>query len=429
MVDREQDELGEEIEDFRRRVTELESVRSLPAEERLRVLDATLFELRHAADQLWPRFRALCARSRSAVGTGRQEERLLRALFQRHPLPMALLDRETVVRRMNHSAARLMAAEPGYATGRPLTGFLKLADRAAFRTQVAAVARDEGDRSLVVRLLPGAETLRVLQVRVLQVTLVALRPPGEPHSSVMAVVQAPGHRALLEREADDAALGTPAHTTRTERGVELLDVLDHVAAALLGARDAGPEGLLRATADALARNCADWVIADLAQPDGPLRRIAVCGGGPGGGPAAAADGGRSRAVAPAAGPSAADGGGLADAAELAAQDPGGSPMVVAAAGGAVAVQARPEDLECLGRDSGGSGMVARLGVTSLVCLPVCATPGGTPVPAVLTLLRTANGGRPGFSMAEAGVLDRAARLTALALALVPAGSRATTPRP
>jgi PAS domain-containing protein len=390
MADREQEELGEEIDDFRRRVAELESVRALSAGERLRALETALFELRHAADRLWPRFRALAAGNRSVVGSGRQEERLLRELFQRHPLPVALLDRETVVRRLNHSAARLLTAGPGYATGRPLTGFLELSDRAAFRTQVAAAARGEGDRSLVVRLLPGAETV--------QVTLVALRPPGEPRNSVLAVLQAPrrgaGRRAGDGRPADAAQ----AAAGDSERETELLDVLDDVAAALLTAGDAGPEYLLRAAADALAAHCADWVIADLVEPDGTLRRVAVTAPG-------------TDARHPPAPPE--------DAADLAARNPDGMPLVVAAAtGGAISVQARPDDVECLGRDRTGAAMVARLGVTSLVCLPVCATPGGSPVPAVLTLLRTAKGGRPGFTMAEAGILDRAARLTALALAPV-----------
>jgi hypothetical protein len=441
MVDREQRELGEEIEDFRKRVTELESARSLSTPERLRLLEATLFELRHAADRLWPRFRALAAETRPVAGTGRQEERLLRAVFQRHPLPMALLDRETVVRRLNPSAARLVAAGPGYTTGRPLTGFLAFADRAAFRTHVAAVARDEGDRSLVVRLLPGAEES--------QVTLVALRPPGEPRRSVLAVLQAAGQRAAdgagpagltglakparpvhpvettrvagVARVNDTGGTARPSDLTDAARGAELLDLLNQVAAALLTARGDGPETRLRATGDALVRHCADWVIADLVEPDGEMRRVAVCAAPTSTGavpPADAAD--RTGAAAPAdgVGPANAVGGAGwgTEGVELTAQDPSGCPVVVAAAtGGVVAVQVRPDDVECLGRDRTGTAMVARLGVTSLVCLPVCAAPGAAAVPAVLTLLRTSRGARPGFCMAEAGVLDRAARLTALAL--------------
>jgi PAS domain-containing protein len=405
MADREQDELGEEIDDFRRRVAELESARGLPVEERLRALDAALFELRHAADELWPRFRALTARGDRTVTGGagrRQEDRLMRALFQEHPLPVALLDREAVVRRLNHSAARLVAVGPEYATGRPLTGFLRLADRAALRSQVAAVARGEGNRSMVVRLLPGDGGGPVLGV-----TLVALRPPGETRNAVMAVFQAAGH----------VPPGSPGGRVRpaepplevAERGVELLDLLDDVACALLS-REVEP---LDAAVPTLRRRAADWAIADRVAPDGSLRRAVVLG--PDGVP-----------------------GLTATAADLAAQDPAGSSVVVTAATtGAVAVQVRPDDVECLGRDRTGSAVIARLGVTSLVCLPVCETPGRTPVLAVLTLLRTAKGGHPAFSMAEAGVLDRAARLVALALASPrqdpggPRGARtaATTPRP
>ncbi|MZE78229.1 PAS domain-containing protein, partial [Streptomyces sp. SID5475] len=140
-------DFGAELADFRSRVAELQSIRSLPSEERGAALDTALFELQHVADVLWPRFEKLSAAS-ARDGTPREnpELRLLRGLFQRLPLPVVLMDRTTVVRRLNAAAGELFALRAGYATGRALTGALAHDTRAAFRSQVAAVARGEGGR-------------------------------------------------------------------------------------------------------------------------------------------------------------------------------------------------------------------------------------------------------------------------------------------
>ncbi|MFV2121446.1 glutamate synthase-related protein, partial [Streptomyces sp. Act-28] len=146
------DAFGEDLADFVRRVAELRTARALPPEEQRGVLDAALFELQHAAETLWPRYERLAARAPEGTPAERQEGRLLKAVFQRLPLPVALLDRDTVVRRMNLAATTLTGVRAGYATGRPLSSLLTPGDRAPFRTQVAATARGEGGRSLTVRL-------------------------------------------------------------------------------------------------------------------------------------------------------------------------------------------------------------------------------------------------------------------------------------
>ncbi|MEU6357774.1 PAS domain-containing protein [Streptomyces sp. NPDC047072] len=143
------DDFGEELADFVRRVGELKAARSAPGGETT-VLDAALFELGHVADHLWPWYERLSADA--AVRGDRDERQLLRTVFQRFPLPVALVDRETVVRRLNFAATSFTGVRAGHATGRPLTGLLTPADRAAFRSQAAAVARGERDRSLTVRL-------------------------------------------------------------------------------------------------------------------------------------------------------------------------------------------------------------------------------------------------------------------------------------
>ncbi|MGO4428136.1 PAS domain-containing protein, partial [Streptomyces sp. MCAF7] len=179
-------EYGAELADFRGRVAELQTARALPAQERLAVLDAALIELQHAAEVLWPRYERLAADDLARGGgrTDPREQQLLRALFQRLPVAVVLLDRDCVVRRMNDLAAQLFRTRPGYAAGRPLTDSLRPGGRAVLRSQVAAVARGEGGRGLVVRLpWPGSDgtTLRV--------TLAALHPPGEPYPAVLAAFQ------------------------------------------------------------------------------------------------------------------------------------------------------------------------------------------------------------------------------------------------
>ncbi|MEU7133716.1 PAS domain-containing protein [Streptomyces sp. NPDC046261] len=389
-----------ELADFRGRVRELEAVRGLPPDRQLRALDAALIELRYAADVLWPRHEEPARRTRADAGAGRQEEQLLRALFQRLPLPVALLEGDGAIRRLNQGAARLLGVGAGYATGRSLTTFLQPADRPALRTQAAAVARGDGDRSVMAGLLapPGAAAGERWQL-----TLVALRPPGETRNAVMAVFQAPGHDAVHRPAApDDAPGGVPGDArhalSAATRETVLLDTLDEVTAALLAAGPGRPDGVLRAVTGALGATLADWAIADLVDDTGTLRRRAV-----------AAPAGRE---------------GDGTAAAVRAQDPAQCPVVVeAAAGGVVTVRVRAEDAGCFGRDAAGEALITRAAVASLVCLPVRCPAGvpGPPVAAVLTVFRTgtAEPGEPGepgpFSMAEAGVLERVARHTGLAL--------------
>ena len=73
-----EDEFGEELADFVRRVGELRTARSRPVGEQLTVLDAALFELQHVADQLWPRYEQILAAvggrpARRAPGTAAPE--------------------------------------------------------------------------------------------------------------------------------------------------------------------------------------------------------------------------------------------------------------------------------------------------------------------------------------------------------------------
>ncbi|MEU4682625.1 PAS domain-containing protein [Streptomyces xinghaiensis] len=410
-------DFGAELADFRNRVAELQSARSLPSEERGAALDTALFELQHVADVLWPRFEKLSAAS-ARDGTPREnpELRLLRGLFQRLPLPVVLMDRTTVVRRLNAAAGELFALRAGYATGRALTGALAHDTRAAFRSQVAAVARGEGSRSLLVRRMPepapdGGER------SALRATLTALRPPDEQRPAVLAVFQTvPAGEAEREpRRAPGRAAGRagplrlPAPPPRlprpdlaeVSRNAELMDLVDDMAAALLAGPAGSPEDVLGRAARLLHGRFADWVIADLAPvtdgggTPGPLRRLVVLGPDP--------------RPEPGTGP--------------AGQDPADCPLVLdAVRDGVPALRVRPEDPDAFGRDASGAAVLVSARVTSLLCVPLCPPPGegragtagGTAAPSgALTLFRT--GGRRAFEMAEAGAVHRMARHLSLAL--------------
>lgn len=467
MTEGEDEGFSQELTDFRRRVEELRAVQALPAAERLGALDAALVELQHAADVLWPRFERWTAVRGDGRGNA-QEQRLLRALFQRLPVAVALVDREAVVRRMNFAATQLFGTQAGYATGRTLTGWFRHDGRAALRSQIAAVARGEGGRILLARVprRPGATNPvpglpgRAAEAEnagpesapdALWVTLGAIRPPDERQLAVLAVFQpADGASATNGPTAAGFSLGpsrSPAQPDLAEvtRQAEVLDLVDEAATALLSAPpDADPEAVALRAAQVLHRRFADWVVVDWANRDGTggggrrvetpttagAPEVATFGGtahGTGGAtaPTAAetASPGTPVEAPPGAGPGGAlplrrlvvcgpdDGSGLV--ATVAAQDPADCPLVAGAVrSGTSALQVRPDEVTAFGRDASGAPVLVAAEVTSLLCVPLRVADAG-PVQGTLTVFRT--GARGAFGMAEAGALDRAARHLALAL--------------
>ncbi|MDN3293900.1 PAS domain-containing protein [Streptomyces ficellus] len=378
------DEFGEELADFVRRVGELRSARALPPGEQQGVLDAALFELQHAAETLWPRYERLAARAPDGTSADRQERQLLKTLFQRLPLPVALVDRDTVVRRMNFAATGLTGVRAGYATGRPLAALLASGDRGPFRTQAAATARGEGARSLTVRLQQRPQ-------EPVRASLVALPLPGEPQPTVLVVLQ-PGVSGTAEPAAAAAAGRRllPPDLAETSRRAAMMDLVDAMASALLACPPGDAEAVLRAAAEVLHGRFADWVVAD-AGGARPLCRAVVLG------PA-------DEAYAP-----------LVKA--VTAQDPADCPLVVEAArGGSASLQVRPEDTLAFGEDASGGAVLVRAEVSSLLCLPLLREDGG--VLGVLTLFRT--GARRAFSMAEGQAADVMSRHVALAMRRRPA---------
>lgn len=366
------EEFGEELADFVRRVAELKAARSVPHDDLPTVLDTAIFELDHVADQLWPWYERLTATGATNTSSAdRQEQQLLKAIFQRLPLPVALIDRETVVRRLNFAGTNFTGVRAGYATGRPLTGFLAHADRAAFRSQTAAVARGDGDRSLTVHL----QQRPAVPVRA---TLTALRPSGEPRTAVLVVLQSAGARS----PSAEGGPGPVPDLGETTRHAALMDLLDAMTTALLSGPAATRAAVLERAARVLHGRFADWVVAD----EGAAR---LC---------------RTTVLGP---PDQRD----LRAEDLEAQDPAACPLVVEAArGGSTALQVRPEDPDAFGRDASEAPVLVRANVTSLLCVPL--TLEGA-VQGVLTLFRT--GPRLAFSMAEAQTMDLMSRHIALAL--------------
>lgn len=434
----EAEELGTELADFRQRVEELHLARGLPRAEQLPALDAALIELQHAVEALWPRYERLAS---AQQGGGRRgdgpEQQLLRALFQRLPVPTMLLDRDTVVRRLNVAATHLFGMRAGYATGRSLAASLARDGRAAFRSQVAAVARGEGERSLVVHPLRPPELSATQDGGALRVTLTALRPPQEPRAAVLAVFQ--GAAAAPPASGEPGAeqrLGPPPDPDDVSRRTDALDLVDAMAATLLASGpDATREAVVAAAAELLHQRYADWVIVDLVAAEEP----AAAESQPAAALAAPPGGGHDLGIrAPAGG----DGGpeGFPDTlgtlrriwvsgadAELrkllTAQPPWESPLVSdAVRHGAEALQVRPDDPAGLGRDPTGAPLLVRAEVSSLVCVPLSGGSAGPGGPATadsqrilgaLTLLRT--GARRPFGLTEASAVDRVARHLALAL--------------
>ncbi|MEV6400007.1 PAS domain-containing protein [Streptomyces sp. NPDC051907] len=383
------DEFGSELADFVRRVGELTAARGLPQPEQQTLLEAALFELQHVAESLWPRYQRLAAAQRGATGADPAEQQLFKAVFQRLPLPVALIGGDTVVRRMNLAATELTGVRAGYAAGRPLAGLLRPGDRAALRSQAAAVARGEGARSLRIHLQQRPD-------ETLLATLTALRPPAEPRPSVLAVVQSEGAQSAPTAGRHPAVPDLGEAT----RHAELTDLLDAMTTALLRGPDEdaspGPDWALATAARVFAGRFADWAIGDLSA-HGALSRTVV--------------------LAPA------EAGARALPKRVERQDPAACPLVAETArGGTSSLQVRPEDLECFGVDETGASVLVQAGVTSLLCVPLRLPRDGGggqgAVHGVLTLFRT--GARLAFSMAEARAVDVMSHHIALAMRRRPA---------
>ncbi|HEY9437084.1 MAG TPA: PAS domain-containing protein [Streptomyces sp.] len=379
------EDFGSEFQDFVSRVEELRASRTAPGADHPVLLDAALLELQHIVETMGPVYEVAASSHGRRGASGVQDDlRLFKAIFEQLPLPVALVDAETVVRSVNSAAVRLIGAPAGYASGRQLSGFLGPGDRIALRIQVAAVARGDGGRGITVRL-PHQPDLPV------HVTLSALRLTQEPHATVLVVLGPVTGAAPLPDTPQDSGPGTALTGAVSEAA--LMDLLDTCTRTLLRGLSGKPDDPLTAVTGVLRERLADWAVLDLVRA-GTLHRSAVLG----------LAGNEDTTLEKAIGQ----------------QDPCRCPAVAeAAATGAASLHVRPDDLNCLGSDDRGASLCVRADVASLLTVPLKAGPAdGSPVSGVLTLVRT--GARPSFSLAEARAAEVVVRHMAIALERLPA---------
>ncbi|MET7645908.1 PAS domain-containing protein [Streptomyces sp. NPDC005426] len=363
---------GRGFEDFALRVEELRAAHADRGSDPALLLDAALVELERAVEFMRPAYGAAHAPGDDVPSGARAEQRLFKAIFENLPVPVALVDGETVVRRVNTAAADLTGLTAGYAAGRPLSAFLRPGDRPVLRSQSAAVARGEGSRSLAVRLVQRTGSL-------VRVTLSEARLPGESEPAVLVVLWPTSDRLWSPPGRPDPAAPTQSVSVAA-RDAALTDLMDRTSGALLRAGTRGPVAALRAATDAVREELADWAVLDLLR-DGVLTRLVVSG------------------------PEQTDDPGLEK--EIAQQDPEGCPVVAEAVAAASAVlDGSAHDRRRFGLDGGGAPMLGRADAGSLLTVALTLAAGDLPVRGALTLLRT--GTRPSFSLAEAGCVERIA---------------------
>ncbi len=296
------------------------------------------------------------------------ERRLLRAVFQRAPVPLFVLGSDGTVRRANAAAGELIGAATGYATGRPLTAFVDLPGRAAVQTQFAAALRTGTVRQAKCQVIaPEGLIERVLTV---------------------APVELPDGQKLLVATLHEGRDGRdgPAPTRRTGQAADRSDVdtlkamtrrmdtVTSVTRLLLDNSTFSEAVTLQRCARLLAGDIASWVVVDIERAGSLSRQLVI---GPSG----------ERATE------------LARRLRKADPVPGTAPWQVHSAARPMLL-AHADDEGLLGADADGVPLLPRLGATSLLSVPISDTETryGT-----LTLARTA--GEGSFGIADLALIE------------------------
>jgi serine phosphatase RsbU (regulator of sigma subunit)/PAS domain-containing protein len=334
------------------------------------LLDAALTELDAAIDALGDKASGPAgdpSASDGAPDAVRAERRLLHAAFQQTPAPLFLLSADGAIRRASSKAGELLGAPAGYATGKPLTVFVDLPQRATVQTQLAAVVRTGEPRQVACRMLtpdgPADVTLAVTAVDL----------PGDPPVLVAIVTSGtPDLTAGSEPEPE------PGNGRRVAALVRRLDMVTAVTGLLLDNSTFSEAVTIQRVARLLAGELADWVIVDVAHGGG-LRRQVV------------------------AGPRGPEGDQAVRAARDADPEPSTLPWQVHTAGKSV-VLAHAADPALLGSGVDGTPLLMTLGATSLLAVPITD---GTDGHGTLTLARSASSGH--FTMADLGLAEDLAR--------------------
>ncbi|HEV2252612.1 MAG TPA: SpoIIE family protein phosphatase [Streptosporangiaceae bacterium] len=347
----------------------LRQAAAMPGADPRALLDAAFAELDAAVEVLTKPAEADLgeATSTGPADSLSAERALLRAVFQHAPAPLFVLEPDGTVRRANGRAGQLIGAPPGYATGRALTAFVDLPSRAAVKSQLAAAARTGTARQVECRLLgpdgPVDATLTADVItmqdgaRLLVVTVAG--PAREPRKAGKALPK--GARA---------AAGDDVIRAMTRR----IDMVTTATRLLLDNSTFSEAVTLQRCARLLAGDVASWVIIDIERAN-LLRRQFVIGP-------------QDQAAQE-----------LARKVRVLDPEPASAPGQVHAAGTSV-VLAHADEAGILGTTADGTPLLALLGVTSLISVPI--TDGLTNFGA-LTLARTAGEGR--FEIADLALAE------------------------
>jgi serine phosphatase RsbU (regulator of sigma subunit)/PAS domain-containing protein len=396
--------LESEISGLAERRGQLQQAASLPGADLRQVLEAAFAELDGAIDALT----SMGAQAAAGPGPDRQagglnaDRRLLHAVFQEAPVPLFLLDRDGTVRRANRRAGKLLGFSPGYATGKLFTAFVELPARAALQTQLAAARRTGEGRQIrcgllgaagpvpnvldigPVSLAGGPDQLIVAAIRTGPASAAARR--GRPPEVAGTRRDQPPEVAAKSGAADQDQRSGPDHQpvaeVRTATG--RLDLLGAATRLVLENATVSESVMLQRCARLLASKLAAWVIVDV-ERQGRLRRQFVIG----------PPDERSAELAR----------------SLAGIDPqrNSAPSQVHDSGSSLLV-AHAEDGGLLGAGPDGIPVLARLGSTSLLSVPLSD---GERSYGALTLARQAGAGY--FSTADVGLVEEIGEHLALAI--------------
>ena len=399
----------EAVADIAARRDALRQAAGLPGADLRSLVEAALTELDAAIEE----FGAQPSGAGPADGPGealpeavRAERRLLHAVFQQAPVPLFLLEQDGTIRRANNKAAELLGVPSGYATGKPLSVFVDLPFRAAIQTLLAAVGRTGRPRSAGCRILtaggPAEASLTAATADLpgdAPVLIVAAqaggaqageaaagrkpsgRPGGRRGDGAGGTSAAGGTSGVAGTGAAggiDSALSAIAAMTRR------LDTVTEVTRVLLDNSTFSEAVTLQRVARLLAGEVGDWVLVDIERGGRLLRQYA-------------------------AGPRDGQGDPLARLARGSDPDQESVPAQVHLTGKSVLL-AHSDDPAALGRASDGAPLLMLLGVTSLICVPICDGATGY---GALTLTRQADKGP--FGVADLALAEELGRHLAIAI--------------
>ena len=377
---------GDGVAELRARQEALQQTATMPGADLRPLLDAALAELDGAIDALGTAQAqpAGGGKEERAAGSVHAERRLLHAVFQQVPVPLFVLGQDGTVRRANPAASELLGSARGYPTGKPFSALVEPSGRPAVRSLLAAAARSEQGRQLDCQLLTAkGRVSRTLDVRPVSVRggddwlLVAAR------DATPAAAVRDGAPAALAGESPPAeAAPDPMVTVMTRR----LDLATTASRLLLENVTFSESVTLQRCARLLSEALGAWVIVDMDR-GGLLRRHFVTG------------------------PDKHESGQLAQTVAAVNPEPGSLPVAVRDSASTLLVT-HAEDNDVLGAGPDGVPLLALLGASSVLCVPLSD---GEQTHGVLTLARDPSRGY--FSLADVGLVEEIAEQLALAMSV------------